>query len=352
MNALKPFPATIESVSPGWLSAALSQRFPGTAVDSIDWDNVQQTTATKLRLNVRYARGGNPAGLPTRMYLKGGLSIAHVYDSMVGGYAAEAMFYRDFALAMDIPVPGCYFADIDAEGQALVLLEDLGLRQVTYGSNLAPIEPETIKQGLALLARLHASSWGAPFLQRLIQYPGVIADIGLQLLTDDYLAACLAKPRARAVPAALRTLDSIVIAQKALWERPQNEGICMLHGDPHLGNWYFEASGEPRLLDWQGVQSGNWAHDVTYFIIGSQSIEHRRAHEHAQIQHYLQALASHGVAAPSFDRAWQLYRENALHGFMWLLNPVELQSEQITEACSVRFSTAVGDLESLQALGL
>src|SRR5690606_18120117 len=129
-----------------------------------------------------------------------------------------------------------------AEGQALVLLEDLGRRHVTFGSNLAPIAPETINQGLALLARLHALSWGAPFLDRLTRYAGVAADIGLQLLTKDYLATCLAKPRARAVPAGLRTLDSIVAAQKALWERPQDNGICMLHGDPHLGNWYFEAN--------------------------------------------------------------------------------------------------------------
>lgn len=353
VSALHPFPTSIDAVTPQWLSAAISQRFPGIIVTDVEFDNIVQSTATKMRLKLRYNEAGNAAGLPSQMYMKGGFSIAHEYDSAASGYASESMFYRDVAPSLSIPLPACYFADIDpGNGQALLLLEDLSTRGVTFGSNLQPLAQDTLRQGLELLAKVHAHWWNAPQLSQLTQYPGVLGDIGLQLLDGKYLEECLAKPRARAVPPELRTLDAIVTAQKTLWSRRQNEVKCLIHGDTHLGNWYFEATGEPRLLDWQGILRGNWAHDVTYFMIGSQAIEDRRRHERELLQHYLDALRGCGVDAPSFAEAWQLYRENAMYGFMWLLNPVVMQGEDITEACSVRFSTAVSDLDTLSALGL
>lgn len=349
---LHPFPCKVEDVTADWLTAALQRHYPGALVKSFHFGEINWGTATKMRLMLDYNRRGHELELPATMYLKGGVSVQHQHEVVASGYEQEVRFFRDIAPALSIPLPACYFSDTDgATGQALVLMEDLLARNAGFGHALSPIGPDTVALGLELLAGLHAHWWQAPQLVDLDRFPGVLADINLSLLTPDYFADCLARPRASEVPAELRDLNRVREAQQALW----NLGVsspCLIHGDPHLGNWYFESNGEPRLLDWQGIMCGNWAHDVAYFVIGSMTMEDRRLHQRELLRHYLAHLAEQGVSAPGFDEAWLAYRQYAMHGFMWLLNPVELQPEDITQACAVRFSIAVDELDTLGALNL
>jgi hypothetical protein len=79
----------------------------------------------------------------------------------------------------------------------------------------------------------------------------------------------------------------------------------------------------------------------------------RRAHERELIRTYLAALAELGVHAPGFDFAWRQYRLHALYA--WIAAAVTaaaatFQSEPIVRAGLTRTSTAVVDLESLEAL--
>ena len=343
MSAL-PLPLKTEDVTAEWLSAAL-----GVDVASAEVVEIIRGTATKMRLRLAY---DGETELPTTMVLKGGLDIENV-GAIVGltGYAREVEFFRDVAPELSINIPGSYFGAIDPDtGQALVLLEDLTARGVTFGRATAPITPDVAADALESMARYHALWWESPRLDPLARFPGVLEPIILHLLGPENWEACLARPRAAAVSGALRDHDRVKSAVQTMWERNKEAPRCFIHGDPHLGNMYFEADGRPGFLDWQGAMCGTWAHDVTYFLIGSLDIEERRAHERALLTSYLDRLASHGAPAPGFGDAWLAYRRNVMHGFMWVVNPEELQPEDVNTACATRFATAAVDLESLEAI--
>ena len=64
-------------------------------------------------------------------------------------------------------------------------------------------------------------------------------------------------------------------------EQSQTGPRCVVHGDCHLGNSYRRADGERIWLDWQLVRKGRPWRDLTYFMIGSLTIEERRQSERA-----------------------------------------------------------------------
>ena len=347
-----PLPLKTEDVNAEWLSAALSSRYPGVQVTSLNVGTVIRGTATKMQLLLDYNEAGVEHGLPPTMVLKGGFDIPDV-GNIVGltGYAREVEFFNDVAPQLSINIPRSYFGAIDPEtGQAVVLLEDLTARNVTFGRATSPITPEIAAESLDIMARYHALWWESPRLDPLARFPGVLEPIILYLLGPENWAACMERPRAAAVTGELRDHDRVQAAVVTMWERNKEAPRCFIHGDPHLGNMYFEPDGSPGFLDWQGAMCGTWAHDVTYFLIGSLDVEDRRSHERSLLEDYLDRLASYGAPAPGFDDAWLAYRRNVMHGFMWVVNPEELQPEDVNTACATRFATAAIDLESLAAL--
>ncbi|HJR19288.1 MAG TPA: phosphotransferase [Actinomycetota bacterium] len=347
-----PLPLRTEDVTVEWLTDALSSRYPGTEVTVLQVGEVIRGTATKMQLLLEYNAAGREHGLPPTMVLKGGFDIPDV-GNIVGltGYAREVEFFRDVAPELSIKIPASYFGGIDPDtGQAVVLLEDLNARGITFGRATSPITLDVAALALDDMALYHALWWESPRLDPLARFPGVLEPIILYLLGPENWAACMERPRAAAVTGELRDHDRVLAAVQMMWERNKEAPRCFIHGDPHLGNMYFEPDGSPGFLDWQGAMCGTWAHDVTYFLIGSLDIDDRRANERSLLEHYLERLAAYGAPVPGFDDAWLAYRRNVMHGFMWVVNPEELQPEDVNTACATRFATAAIDLESLASL--
>lgn len=64
-------PTSLEGLTPAWLTAALSERHPGTVVEDLRVESVIWGTATKVFLDVQYRH--RPAGGPPRaLCVKGG----------------------------------------------------------------------------------------------------------------------------------------------------------------------------------------------------------------------------------------------------------------------------------------
>jgi aminoglycoside phosphotransferase (APT) family kinase protein len=125
-----------------------------------------------------------------------------------------------------------------------------------------------------------------------------------------------------------------------------------LHGDPHIGNTFFDSAGA-GLYDWQLFASGHWAYDVVWAMAGAMTVEDRRANERDLIAHYLDSLAGNGVTAPEFDTAWKAYRTFAIAGFLNFLTPGDaVQSEEYNAEVGARHATAAVDLDSLRLLGV
>jgi aminoglycoside phosphotransferase (APT) family kinase protein len=143
-----------------------------------------------------------------------------------------------------------------------------------------------------------------------------------------------------------------VRAYKALnrFEQSQTGPRCIVHGDCHLGNSYLRANGERVWLDWQLVRKGRPWRDLTYFMIGSLTIEERRQSERALHKHYRDALVATGAQGVlDLDGIFEQYRRWIIYGQQaWIANMDEWGQNGLP--MNQRFFTAGEDLETLKAL--
>ena len=126
---------------------------------------------------------------------------------------------------------------------------------------------------------------------------------------------------------------------------------CVLHGDIHLGNLYIEQDGTPGFLDTLASR-GPGMLEVSYHISASVDAADRPRSEGALVQHYLDELARHGAAAPTFDDAMRQYGIFLLYGyFIWMTTESHYQTESVNTANAARVSAAMLDHDIVGLLG-
>jgi aminoglycoside phosphotransferase (APT) family kinase protein len=129
------------------------------------------------------------------------------------------------------------------------------------------------------------------------------------------------------------------------------EPRTLCHGDTHIGNTYHLPDGRAGLFDWQSARRASWAQDVCYYLATSLTTEDRRESEVDLLRMYLGELTARGVAAPDWDDAWLLYRQNAIWGvFMWVSTPSSIHRQEIVETTVRRCWTQTLDLNTLELL--
>ncbi|HEY6355892.1 MAG TPA: phosphotransferase [Burkholderiaceae bacterium] len=352
-------PPNLSDVTPEWLTLALSQRHPGTVVEAAEFGEAIHGTGTNVALTLRYARqsGGNP--LPTTLWLKGGYEKHFEYMAPSRIYEIESLFYRELAPRLDVRVPLCYYAGNDeVTHQGLMLLENLAANGASFGNATRPVSPDTVARGLTTLARLHASSWGHDWPQAHWYVEQGIPSAGPQAAwyrdqTPEVFVRYIAERAEACTPAGINAPERIVSAFWKLAAMSREAPRCLIHSDSHLDNFYFDAGGEPGLIDWQSPRLGCWAWDVSYFIISALDIDVCRRHERALLGHYLEALAAGGVAAPRMEDAWLAYRRYNAYGlFVKIVNPDMFKPRAINVAWMSRHVAAAQALDTFASLGV
>lgn len=346
-----PVPRSLDEVTADWLSAALGTRFPGVRVASCDVSAVIGGSATKLQLSVTYDQ--QPAEpLPPSFYAKTALEEHGM--AIVPGNAQEIRFYDAVAPEVPVQVPRFYYGAVaDDMSQSILLLEDLTLADVTFCRATSALSVDQAAAVVEQLAALHALWWENDDKLPAAQFTDahVAADgLAQTLLSPAHWERSLAGEQGRHVPAALHDRQVVVDMVYKLWHLDAELPQCLNHGDSHLGNLYVTADGRPGFLDWQTLRRGPWQQDYTYFLVGALDPEDRRASERELLRTYLAALAAAGAPAPSFDDAWLDYRRHLVHGFLWVVCPVEMQPIDVISANVERFATAVFDLDTVGAL--
>jgi len=344
-------PEQLEEITASWLSEALNVRYPGTVVTLVNTGRLIHGSGTKVRLLLDYNEAGHRHGLPPTMWVKAGYEPHS--DMIRNSYVGEKNFYRTVGRAELINAPYCYFGGTDPDtGLTLLLLEDLLARNASFGVATSPLDVETVDRALEMMARYHAVWWAAPELTTLGDFGGsfVTDDIIFALIDSEGWEHWVAQPRGSAVPSEYRTREAIRAAYSRLWELERQSPPCLLHGDPHLGNMFFEPDGTPGFLDWQRVMQGDWAHDVAYFLISALEPKDSEAHEQELLSRYLGRRAEFGAPPMDFDRAFLAYRRQAVHGLVWVINPLTMQPEEVNTANAQRFGAAVTRLDSWAAL--
>jgi hypothetical protein len=350
MKAME-IPDKLDDITPAWLTEALGTTAPGIVVDSAQIVDVIHGACTKVRLSLRTNRNY----FPSTVLMKAGFE-AHS-PAMRPMHDNEYHAYRDLIPTPEVNSPHCHFAGLAEDGRAMVILEDLCLRDVHFLSLQAPIGFELAKRFLEGLARIHARWWdaadrGPPMdwihradADHMKHYFDILAD---EAEFNSYVYS----PRGAAMPRMLLDRHLVRSAHDRMREFHAAMPKTVNHGDMHLGNLYTDADGTPGYLDYQPCY-GPWSIDVSYFLIAGLDLVDRRRWQGALLQHYLTCLAGFGVAAPTFDEAWAAYRRDVVWGLtIWMMNGSNFQSEANNTASATRFAMAMIDLDTLGALGM
>jgi hypothetical protein len=347
-------PLKVEEITAEWMSDALSVWTPGVRVEAIENTEVIWGTATKVLVDVRYA-AGQSHGLPNNLCVKGGF-IEDLRAVMGFAYTAEADFFSQIAPRLNASLPKCRFAKAEPErSQGIIILDNLAAQGAKFGDPLNVWSVDQVAAGLEAQAQWHAQTWGGTSEQYPCLAVGSWVRVPAEFLFGEAQWARMFGDPAHAarVPAELQNRERIRSAIYEMWRLDDEQGTpCMIHGDPHIGNTYFDASGAPHFLDWQSGSLAPAMDDVSYFMIGALTVEDRRAHERDLLKHYFAALAGHGGPTLTLDDMWLDYRRHCMHGFVWAVVPPEMQTSERAAAMIERYIAAIVDHDALGALGM
>ena len=345
-------PRRWSDLTPGWMTEALQQRYPGVTVADVTVLDAVDGTNRRARVKISYSAGTGPASVFVK---REGRVLHRLALVALGALTAEARLAQS-GVGFPVEHPSSYAAAIDlARMAAVVVMEDVVAGGCRPNEATTPLRVEEVRHGLAGLASLHAAFWDRPLPS------------GLQFLRPWRLgrkwapvsAASLARGIRRlgrsagrvAMPSGLDALSlerQFRLSATLAATGPQT----VLHGDPHPGNTYSLPGSRTGFYDWQLVRLGNWSHDVGYFLAGSLSVPDRRAFERELLSGYLDDLARAGVQAPGFSQAWDRYRATPAFGLGTWLHTISAGSFQPDDVCVAtieRFAAAYADLGTAES---
>lgn len=369
LTSADQLPLHYEEITPAWLTSALvpalapalGSESGNAEVVGLRLGEADEGTSSRRRIHLTWNDAGQRAGLPASVFCKSTFHLENRYIiGMNGGIAAEATFYNTVRPKLPIVAPEALFSRYDpASLNSLIIMRDIA-GEVTFGSHELTLTEEQARSQLRLLATLHARYWDSPELETELAvwnswekyFTITVEEAGFGpscargfQLAEDVIPARLF-PRAEEIwPATL----ACVAAHQRL---PRT----LLHSDPHLKNWYIAADGGMGLNDWQCSSKGNWGRDVAYTISTALAVEDRRNWERDLLGHYLEELHAAGVAAPDFNEAWRIYREQLFAALAWwtgtLGQPPEapkMQPAATAREFIRRMAHAIDDLDALDA---
>jgi aminoglycoside phosphotransferase (APT) family kinase protein len=339
-GSFDPIPVAAESVlDPAWVHTAFALGPDERVVEVVPVDALK-TVADKLRFRVEIDDGGTGRTLHC-------CAKAHFGETGPGSLVTEAHAYRDLLPHVGVRAPRTHHVAVDdAAGRAIVVMDDVEAQGGRFLSAHEPYDVDLVRATLSQLALLHASTWDDRRWSRL---DWLAPRYGMvDWFTDEKLQSLLDDGRGPDVPAYLRDAAHLRAAVERSAEMP---GTCVVHGDTHSGNSYLDADGTSHWLDWQITQWGPWALDVSYHLGTVLTIDDRRAHETALVAHYVDELASHGVAAPSAADAFDAYASGFAWGwFLWVITSISSRAVVLEHV--PRLTTAIDDHRSLARLGV
>jgi hypothetical protein len=335
-----------ELLTPAWLTAALSPRFPGVHVTAVTRGPVVERLSTNQRFRIECSPP-EPVGLSPTLCVKGYFSEQG--RSMGSAGEPEASFYRDLADDTGVRTLRSVWADVHPDTRhGVVITEDVIEDGGVFLDALSPCSVEQTASLVGELARLHAFAWENPPLAATTwlapRHARTLGTRGLPEIRGNFEG-----PNGARVPDAVRDAQALIDGFTMLANWQPGPGWSVIHGDTHVGNTFLDGAGRPGLLDWQLVQHGHWAIDVAYHIGSALEPATRATHERDLLGHYLDRLGAHGVTPPSFDAAWADYRRAMPYGFFLWGITLYVQPDIIAELL-YRLGTAVHELESYQAL--
>ena len=255
-----PIPSCLEAIDAAWLSEVFDA--PITDVSPLEPAGGIAVTSRVARLALECAQ---PGAAPASVFVKSvNPRWTHGFDLA----EREVHFYRDFA-ASELPVPRCYYAEIDREAETFALvLEDFG--DIEPGHRLDGLDSDEADAVIDGIADLHRAFWNRSELNGL----------PVRSHASERIAATLAKLERRwpeldaggkyAIDDALRVvLDTARVNYAAGMRAISSAPQTLVHSDLHVENFFLEATPEGlrlRIVDWQNASFGHCAFDLSHVL--------------------------------------------------------------------------------------
>ena len=352
MSRTERLPLSFDQINAQWLTRMLNPAYPG--IEVTKYDVVQEILGhtSKARIRVAFNDVGVAAGIPNDLCIKGNFTGNPLSSAVC---ANEARFYGLLRSQINMAAPQCYLAvwDDDEHGQqGIILLDDLITLGGEFSGSHHPINADEMALALTEMAEIHGRSWGSPLLD---QQDWLQQSMAPETVWDDYWGMMKEIfERHNSLPERLAIFpqwmaEDTYRLRKAFKQMCAHETAytgkrCIVHGDAHLGNSYRKPTGERIWFDWQIVRKGLPWRDLTYFMIGSMTIDDRRKNEKALLQHYLDHFIANGGEAFSFDHVWDEYRRKVIWGLVaWQSN---INPNEQTMGPLERFCRAADDLDT------
>ncbi len=339
-------PLTPDEISPEWLTHVLDAPVTGCRVV----DDHQGTTGRAV-ITLQYEASVH--ALPGRLFVKlppaDEQQRAFVQENGMG--RREARFYRQLSREIPVRVPRCYHADWEDSGERyIMLLEHLEDSGCTFRNASTRYSLDYIRSVLAAFARLHATYWQSPRFDTDLAW----VEPPLQHPIARRLVARALERHGAAMPPVFAAMGELYLAETdaihAVWQQGAD---TLIHGDVHDGNLFFDGD-EPGFLDWAVLARGPALRDVGYFLAGTLTPEHQRAHRHELLDYYRSQLLAGGAAAPPMADLYRQYQWHA--GYVWLGAAVTLamgdawQPKNYLLRSLQRLHLALEELDTLEAL--
>ena len=319
-------PATADSVTTAWLTAALCRNHPAARVEHFELGRGSDGTSNRRAIRVDYNEAGLAARLPVFLWTKMTATLrTRLITGLANMGAGEARFYNLVRPHVDFGSPAGYHAAFDpASLRSISVMEDVGLtRNTTFGNTLQPVSRPEAESMVAQMAAYHGAFWDSSRL---------MGDLAELPTAEDFLLnmAQMINFEGQSLRGLRRCRefvpDSIVRRSAELWpglikSKALQRSLprTVIHQDTHAGNWFRYGTNKMALHDWQGVARGSWATDLSYALSANLRPADRRLWESDLLKNYLDHLAAAGGARLGFDEAFLAYRREMLHGlFFWL----------------------------------
>jgi hypothetical protein len=329
------------------MTVALARHFPGAVVSEVRICDVADGTNRRARVRLRYQSGRGPESVFVK---REGRVLNRLALLALRALESEAQLF-DSGVRLPLEHPTPYAAAVDRRRLAtVVVMEDVTLRSARPNEATVALTVGQVRSGLWGLARLHAAYWDRPLPEPM----GFLRPWRLGRAWAPVSLASLARAlhllRSGGHPRPLPPGSSSSATLERRFRRWATVAVSgpqtVLHGDPHPGNTYALPGGVTGFYDWQLVRTGNWSHDIGYFIVSSLDVAGRRTHERCLLRYYLDELTREGAPAPDFEDAWRLYRQTPAFGLGTWLHTLSGGGFQPLDQCLAtieRFAAAYAD---------
>ncbi len=319
-------------------------------------------TSSRRRIHLEYNEAGQADGLPASVFCKSTHHLENRYIiGMNGGIEAEVTFFDVVRPRLDLVAPDCLHARFDPQSlNSIIVMRDIAA-EVEFCNYDTPLTLELARSQMRALSTLHAAYYESPELDTTLSAWNTWEDyFAITAREAGFEQACQ-----RGFSAAREVIPPGLYAREAeIWPATV-EAIALhgklprtlVHGDPHLKNWYIAGPDSMGLNDWQCSCKGHLSRDLSYAISAALEVEQRRAWERELVTYYVDLMREKGVAGIDFDTVWLAYRAQMFGALAWwtgtLGQPPEAPAMQPRDASLAfigRMANAIEDLDSLGAV--